>query len=56
MKRSEYFLGKYMNSHLRELIKNQSDFLDEIVQKYLKAVCRQFPVDDRCIGTRGMRP
>lgn len=49
MKRSEYFLGKYMNSHLRELIKNQSDFLDEIVQKYLKAVCRQFPVDDRCI-------
>ena len=49
MKRSEYFLGKYMNSHLRELIKNQSDFLDEIVQKYLKAVCRQFPVDVRCI-------
>ncbi len=49
MKISEYFLGKYMNSHLRELIKNQSDFLDEIVQKYLKAVCRQFPVDDRCI-------
>ena len=49
MKRSEYFLEKYMNSHLRELIKNQSDFLDEIVQKYLKAVCRQFPVDDRCI-------
>lgn len=49
MKKSEYFLGKYMNSHLRELIKNQSDFLDEIVQKYLKAVCRQFPVDDRCI-------
>lgn len=49
MKISEYFLGKYMNSHLRELIKNQSDFLDEIVQKYLKAVCRQFPVADRCI-------
>ena len=49
MKRSEYFLEKYMNSHLRELIKNQSDFLDEIVQKYLKVVCRQFPVDVRCI-------
>ena len=49
MKRSEYFLGKYMNSHLRELIKNQSDFLDEIVQKYLKVVCRRFPVDNRCI-------
>ena len=49
MKRSEYFLEKYMNSHLRELIKNQSDFLDEIVQKYLKVVCRRFPVDDSCI-------
>ena len=49
MKRSEYFLEKYMNSHLRELIKNQSDFLDEIVQKYLKVVCRRFPVDNRCI-------
>lgn len=49
MKKSEYFIGRYKKSHLSVLIRNQSRFLDELMQKYLRAICRQFPVDDRCI-------
>ena len=49
MKKVELFLEKYNNSKLREKIKNVSEFLDVLVQKYIIAVCNQFPVDEKCI-------
>ena len=49
MKKVELFLEKYNNSALRDKIKNVSGFLDEIVQKYIKVLCRRFPVDKGCI-------
>lgn len=49
MDKEKMFLYKYNNSILRQKVKNVSRFLDEIMQKYIKAICRQFPVDEKCI-------